>query len=236
MSDTITTQRKGSGTMFDGIAPRYDLLNKLMSFGMDRRWRRHLIDSLGDIAGRTVLDVATGTGDVAIAIAQRCAQARVVGLDPSSGMLAVGACKLEAAALDDRVTLVAGDAQELPFDDDAFAASCIAFGIRNVPDRSRALREMARVTQGGGRVVVLELGEPASGPISALARLHVHHVVPMLGAWLSNDEAYRYLQASIAAFPPPKEFAALMDAAGLDVVAIKPLAWGAANLFVSDGR
>jgi demethylmenaquinone methyltransferase/2-methoxy-6-polyprenyl-1,4-benzoquinol methylase len=241
MNQITTPQSDGSGAMFDSIAPRYDLLNKLMSFGLDRRWRRLLVDSLGDVAGAAVLDVATGTADIALAIARRFEHTRVIGLDPSAGMLAVGeskiaAVRLQSAALGERLSLVRGDAQAMPFDDDSFAASCIAFGIRNVPDRLRALREMARVTSRGGRVVVLELGEPDSGLLAPLARVHVHHLVPLLGGWLSSDEAYSYLQASIAAFPPPKEFAALMSAADLDVVSVRPLAWGAANLFVGEVR
>ncbi len=133
-----------------------------------------------------------------------------------------------------RIELVVGRAEELPFGDDRFAASCVAFGIRNVPDRLQGLREMARVTRRGGRVVVLELGEPQSGRLAPLARLHVHHLVPMLGRLLSRDDAYRYLQASIAAFPPPDEFAELLASAGLEVAQIRPLAWGAANLFVAE--
>ena len=226
----------GSGAMFDGIAPRYDLLNRLMSLGLDRHWRRRLVASLGDVDGGKVLDVATGTADIALAIARRHPGTQVVGLDPSAGMLAVGRDKVAAADLDERVSLVQGDAQALPFEADDFAASCIAFGIRNVPDRARALRELARVTHRGGRVVVLELGEPRRGLLAPLVRLHVHHLVPRLGAWLSDDQAYRYLRASIAAFPPPAEFAALMARSGLESVRVRSLAGGAANLFVGVAR
>jgi len=232
MNKPPTQPADGSGAMFDGIAPRYDLLNRLMSLGLDRRWRRLLVDALGDVGDDPVLDVATGTGDIAMAIARRDPTMEVVGLDPSAGMLAVGRDKVASAGLGERVRLVSGDAQAMPFADGEFGASCIAFGIRNVPDRSQGLQEMARVTRRGGRVVVLELGEPRAGWLAPLVRLHVHHVVPRLGAWLSNDEAYRYLQASIAAFPPPDEFVALMEGAGLEAVTARPLGWGAANLFV----
>lgn len=227
---TLVDGADGSGGMFDRIAPRYDLLNRLMSFGIDRRWRRRLLDAMPTRG--PLLDVATGTADVALALARRSPEVDVIGLDPSAGMLAVGREKIARARLDHRVALVEADAQRMPFDPDRFAGSCIAFGIRNVPDRLQGLREMARVTRPGGPVVVLELSEPRGGPMAALARLHVHHVVPRLGAWLSGDREYRYLQASIAAFPPAEEFAALMETAGLRDVVAHRLTFGTAHLYI----
>jgi demethylmenaquinone methyltransferase/2-methoxy-6-polyprenyl-1,4-benzoquinol methylase len=223
----------GSGAMFDRIAERYDLLNRLMSLGMDRRWRRHLVAALDCPAGR-VLDVATGTADVALSIAAAWPDTSVVGLDPSVGMLEVGATKVKARGLSERVQLVAGDARELPFDDDHFAASCISFGIRNVPDRDLGLREMVRVTAPGGVVAVLELGEPDSGWLAPFARFHVHHVVPRLGAWLSGQREYRYLQSSVAAFPPSAAFAEQMCGAGVGQVTVRPYAFGAAHLYAGN--
>jgi demethylmenaquinone methyltransferase / 2-methoxy-6-polyprenyl-1,4-benzoquinol methylase len=221
----------GSGAMFDKIARRYDLLNRVMSFGVDRRWRKRTVKSLalGDRAAR-VLDVATGTGDLAIDIARRHPRATVVGVDPSSQMIAVGDRKV--TRFDGRVTLTLGDAQRLAFDDASFDAVTIAFGIRNVPDRARGLREMARVCKPGGRVAILELGEPRRGVIAPLARFHIRHVVPRLGALLSGAREYRYLQSSIAAFPPPDEFAAMMTAAGLAVLEVVPLTFGVCTLYV----
>ena len=230
----LASRADGSGAMFDQIAERYDLLNKLISFGMDGRWRRTLVAGLdvGAMERPRVLDVATGTADIALAIATTHATAQVVGLDPSIGMLEVGREKVAADELSDRVELVEGDAQAMPFDDDAFDASCIAFGIRNVPDRLQGLKEMARVTRPGHRVVVLELGEPDRGPLAPFARFHVHHVIPRLGAWLSGADEYAYLQKSIAAFPPPEEFMTMMQQAGLRVQAHRPFVFGGANLYV----
>jgi demethylmenaquinone methyltransferase/2-methoxy-6-polyprenyl-1,4-benzoquinol methylase len=223
----------GSGEMFDRIARRYDRMNRLLSMGMDRSWRRKLIDALGEVGEGEVLDVATGTADIALAIARRYTRARVVGLDPSAGMLEVGRKKVSEAGLQERVALVEGDAQAMSFDDDRFAASCIAFGIRNVPDRLQGLREMARVTKPGGRVVVLELGEPSGGPCAAVARFHVHHVVPRLGAWLSGEREYRYLQQSIADFPSAEDFAETMVEAGLTRCHTERFIFGAAHLYVA---
>ncbi len=225
--------RGGSGAMFDRIAGRYDTLNRLLSLGVDQGWRRRTVSALSLGSGACVLDLATGTGDLAIAIARSRSDVRVVGLDPSAGMLAVGAEKLHRLELDERVELVEGDAEELPFDADRFDGVSIAFGIRNVPDRSRALREMARVTRPDGRVAILELGEPEGSILGPLARFHVHRVVPTLGAWLSGADEYRYLERSIAAFPPREEFAELMRQAGLEVLSVEPLTFGVCTLYVA---
>ncbi len=223
--------RAGSGAMFDRIAARYDLVNRVISLGLDHGWRERAVHALALDRGARVLDLATGTGDLAIAIATRHPDARVVGLDPSNGMLDVARRKRDAAALSERVELVGGDAQHLPFEDATFDGSTIAFGIRNVPDRSRALREMRRVLRPGARAVVLELAEP-EGVLGPLARWHVHRVVPTLGAWLSGAPEYDYLQRSIARFPPPAAFAALMTDAGFARISWSSLTFGAATLYV----
>jgi len=233
----------GSGAMFDRIAARYDFVNRVLSLGLDHGWRRHVVRALGLDArdpaagawcGATprVLDVATGTGDLAIAIARACPRATVVGLDPSSRMLAIAERKLARRGLDRQITLTVGDAQALPYRDGEFDAATIAFGIRNVPDRLLGLRELARVVRPGGRVAILELGEPRSGVLAAAARFHTRHVVPRLGALLSGAREYRYLQSSVAAFPPADEFAALMRAARLDVRTVQPLTFGACTLYL----
>jgi len=220
--------------MFDRIAPRYDMLNRLNSMGLDRIWRRKLVSALFDPAPTvvgTVLDLATGTADVAVAAARAYPQLSVLGVDPSAEMLRFAAAKVVAAGLDSRVKLMLGDAQRLPLRDDCIAASCISFGIRNVRDRLAALREMRRVTRPGGVVAVLELAEPRGGVLAPLARWYVRHVVPTLGRWLSRGQEYRYLQQSMAAFPAPAEFRELMAQAGLAQPNSTDLAWGTVHLF-----
>lgn len=219
----------GSGAMFDRIAARYDRLNRVMSLGMDAGWRRALV---GALPSGEILDVATGTADVALALAKRDLDTLVYGLDPSVGMLEHGREKVEAAGFSDRIELVEGDAQQMPFADDRFDGACISFGIRNVPDRAAGLREMRRVTRPGGPVAILELTEPRGGLMAPFARFHVRHLVPRLGAWLSNDKEYRYLQASIAAFPPAEAFVAEMAAAGLRDIEVKRMSFGAVHLFI----
>lgn len=228
--------RDGSGEMFDAIAERYDLLNRIISLGVDQRWRRRCVDALAldPDAPSTVLDLATGTADLAMMIAERWPRAKVLGTDPSARMLDVGLDK--AARLNGRVELQQGDAMDIALEDDSVDATSIAFGIRNVPDRDRALREMARVTRPSGRVAILELADPKPGPLGALARVHVHHVVPTVGAWLSGKREYRYLAKSIAAFPPADAFAAQMEAAGLEVLEAAPMTFGACVLFVARPR
>lgn len=226
--------KAGSGAMFDEIAGRYDLLNRLMSMGIDQSWRRKTVAAMSLPANARVLDLATGTADLALMIARLHPDAQVTGSDPSDRMLAIGTQKAERSGLSDRVRLEPGDAQSLPYEDDAFDGCCIAFGIRNVPDRAAALREMARVTKPGGRVAVLELGEPSVGWLSPLARFHVRKVIPRLGGMLSGSREYRYLQESIAAFPPADEFAALMAECGMKLVEVKPLTFGACTLFVAE--
>jgi demethylmenaquinone methyltransferase/2-methoxy-6-polyprenyl-1,4-benzoquinol methylase len=240
----------GSGEMFDRIAARYDFVNRVLSLGLDVRWRRRVVRALGLETRRRlsrgtgshgallgehprVLDVATGTGDLAIEIARACPGASVIGLDPSAGMLGVARQKLARRGLSDRIQLVVGDAQALPQQNCEIDAATIAFGIRNVPDRGKALRELARVVRPGGRIAVLELGEPRKGWLAAAARLHTHHVVPRLGGWLSGSREYRYLQASVAAFPPADQFADLMRASGLDVIEVVPLTFGVCTLYLA---
>ncbi|HWO22136.1 MAG TPA: ubiquinone/menaquinone biosynthesis methyltransferase [Kofleriaceae bacterium] len=239
----------GSGQMFDRIAHRYDFCNRVLSLGLDRGWRRRTVRALHLSSGGQprVLDVATGTGDLAIDIARACPGATVIGLDPSAGMLEIAARKVARRGLGERVTFVTGDAQALPYGSCELDAATIAFGIRNVPDRAAALRELSRVVRPGGRVAVLELGEPSgeAAPGAPLvsrvarrvfggaARFHCRTIVPRLGALLSGAREYAYLQRSVGAFPPAAEFAALMERSGLDVVDIQPLTFGACTLFVA---
>lgn len=226
----------GSGAMFDRIAARYDTMNRVLSFGRDRAWRRATASALalGDGPAR-VADLASGTGDLAIAIAKRWPAAEVIGIDPSHQMLGIGRLKVAARKLDRRIELTAGDALAIALPDASVDGVTIGFGLRNLPDRALGLREMARITRPGGRVCILELAEP-SGPLAPFARIHVHHVAPWLGALVAGRREYRYLARSIAAFPPPAEVAAMMDDAGLDVVEIRRLTFGVCTLFVGVRR
>jgi len=205
--------------MFDRIAPRYDLLNRLMSAGQDRRWRAAAAAAADVAAGDRALDCCTGTGDLAFALADRVTElGSVVGADFSEPMLerarAKGAARGGAAA---RVRFEVADAADLPFADDVFHAATVAFGARNLDDLDRGLSEMARVVRPGGRVVVLEITTPRR--LRRAYGLWFDRVVPVLGRLLGRDgAAYAYLPASVRRFPEPPELAARMAGAGLEDV------------------
>lgn len=231
--------------MFDGIAERYDLLNRVISLGADQRWRRQTVEALGlDMASGTeatettvpprVLDLATGTGDLALLTVSRHSTVEVVGVDPSTKMMAVGKQKVEARGLTRRISFMEGDAEHLPLPDASFDGLTMAFGIRNVPDRARALREMVRVLRPGAKAAILELSEPDDGVFGALGRFHMHRVVPWMGALLSGEREYRYLPQSIAAFPRPAAFADMMQDAGLHVRSVTAFTFGVCQLFVGE--
>jgi demethylmenaquinone methyltransferase / 2-methoxy-6-polyprenyl-1,4-benzoquinol methylase len=227
------TPKGGSGEMFDAIADKYDLVNRVISLGIDQSWRRKAVRAMNLAEGACAIDLATGTGDLAILIAETHPHVHVTGVDPSTKMLAVGEAKVKAAGLAGRVVLQAGDAQAIDAPDASVDATSISFGIRNVPDRGKALREMARVVRPGGRIVILELAEPTTPVLGSLARWHIHTLVPAIGAALSGAREYRYLEKSIAAFPPRAEFVALMEASNLKVLAAEPLTFGVATLYVA---
>jgi demethylmenaquinone methyltransferase/2-methoxy-6-polyprenyl-1,4-benzoquinol methylase len=209
--------------MFDRIAPRYDLLNRAMTTGLDGRWRQTAA-ALADVAaGDRALDVCTGTGDLAFALADRVtASGEVVGVDFAERMLDRARAKAGGRP---GVRFEAADALDLPFPDDAFAAATVAFGIRNVDDLDRGIAEMARVVRPGGRVVILEITTPAR--MRRFYELWFDRVVPRLGRMLGRDAAaYAYLPASVRRFPGPPELAARMAAAGLRDIRWRPLAFG----------
>lgn len=227
-------QVNGSGDMFNQIAKRYDLLNRIISCGLDQGWRRKTIASLNMQDGFRIMDLGTGTADLPIEIVRQCPGVSVVGVDPSVGMLDVGRTKMTRHNLDAKVELHEGDAQALQFEDNSFDGITMAFGIRNVPDREKALREMVRVLKPTRRIGILELSEPRTGFMAPFARLHIHHVVPLLGSLLSGSKEYRYLQRSIEAFPAPEAFAEMMSSAGFANVEFRKLAFGACVLYMAE--
>lgn len=218
--------------MFDRIAPTYDLLNRLISAGLDQSWRRRLVRQVLSRSPQRVLDVATGTGDVAIAIA-RARVPEVHGVDISTGMLARGRTKAASAGLS--VTFVEGDGLGLPYPDGHFDAVTLAFGLRNYADLARGLAELHRVTRPGGLVAILELTRPRSAVLQALHRTYTHLILPRVGRLISGERsAYAYLPASVSAFPPADEVDAACRDAGLVAVRAQPLAFGAATLFLAE--
>jgi demethylmenaquinone methyltransferase/2-methoxy-6-polyprenyl-1,4-benzoquinol methylase len=209
--------------MFDRISPRYDLLNRALSLGLDRRWRREAVRQMHLRRGGRVLDVACGTADLALTALEGAPEIAVVGVDFSSRMIERARRKAAARGSAARSLFVEGAAEKLPVRERSFDAAGIAFGIRNVPDRARAIREMTRAVRPGGRVVVLELAAPRSGTLGRLVRFYLGRFVPFLGGSLSSRGAYRYLVRSMSSFPSPDEFRREMEEAGLADVSLVPL-------------
>ena len=215
--------------MFDSIAPEYDAFNHLTSLGIDRVWRRR---ALRWIDGPQVLDVACGTGDFAIAIAQK-RHCGVIGVDISEGMLAEMRRKVLAEHLDREVTCEVGDCAALRFRNGTFENVTVAFGVRNFEDREACLREILRVLRPGGRFVMLELGVPGWRPIRRIYEWYFTRVMPRIGGHMSGDfSAYRYLPASVLAFPGPKEWMAIMRRCGFSDVRHRALTFGVCRLYV----
>jgi demethylmenaquinone methyltransferase / 2-methoxy-6-polyprenyl-1,4-benzoquinol methylase len=222
-------------TMFDAIAPRYDLLNHVLSAGMDRGWRDRAVDALALSPGARVLDLCTGTGDLAIAIVHHVNGARVVGVDFAAEMLRLARVKVSGASLERRIRLVRGDATSLPLPDGSCDAATIAFGIRNVAEPERAIAELARVIRPGGRLAILEFGEPRIPGIRTLYSWYFRYMLPLVGRLISKHQsAYSYLPASVGAFPPPSEFSRVLAATGFSHVKAVPLTFGIVYLFVAE--
>lgn len=221
--------------MFRRIAGRYDLMNRFMTFGRDRAWRRYTISSLslGNGPSSTVLDVATGTGDLALEALHQYPEARVVGLDFVSEMLALARQKASAPSGSQPLFLSAGDALRLPFAEGLFDAVVTGFALRNVTDIPAAFAEMARVTRPGGRVACLEIAKPRMPFFRQLFAFYFYRLVPLLGGWITGQpSAYRYLPHSLTAFLNPDEIAEVMGEAGWRDVRYKRLMLGTVAVHV----
>jgi demethylmenaquinone methyltransferase/2-methoxy-6-polyprenyl-1,4-benzoquinol methylase len=222
--------------MFDAIARRYDTLNHLLSAGLDTRWRRRLVRALELADGDRVLDVCTGTADLAIGAARwrRARVRQVVGVDFSGAMLQIGHAKLAHGGLTSRVQLVRGDATQLPVADASFDAAMIAFGIRNVVDTAAALAELHRALRPHGRLAILEFGLPKDRRLGALYRSYFRHILPRIGRLVSrHSDAYTYLPASVSEFPSGDAFSARLRAAGFSSVRHVSMAMGAVYLYLA---
>jgi demethylmenaquinone methyltransferase/2-methoxy-6-polyprenyl-1,4-benzoquinol methylase len=219
--------------MFDAIAARYDLLNTVLSGGLDRYWRHRAIRSLSLTGRERLLDVCTGTADVAVAGARAPrGAARVVGVDFAGAMLAHGVTKLRAHSLADRVQLVRGDAMRLPVADGSVHAVTIGFGIRNVQRPEVACAELWRVLKSGGRLAILEFGLPVVPAVRPLYLWYFNHVLPRIGRAVSrHDMAYDYLPQSVGSFPSGDGFARILRDAGFSHVEARPLSFGIVYLY-----
>lgn len=219
--------------MFNNIAPAYDFMNRAMTLGIDKLWRRKAVRLVASLHPRRVLDVATGTADMAIMMARRCS-AGITGIDLSQGMIDVGLTKVKQAGLNSRIRLRVADCLDLPFGDNEFQCVTVAYGVRNFEHLLQGYRSMLRVLEPGGMLVVLELSTPTSPIVKPLYKLYTRGIIPLVGRLVSHDSrAYSYLPESIAAVPQGEAMTRLMAEAGFERATARPLTFGVCTLYTA---
>jgi len=232
VKDSLLSKKEQVADMFDGIAYRYDFLNRFLSIGIDIRWRKKAIRQLTDLKPKTILDVATGTADVAIMAAQNLQPQKITGIDISEGMLAFGRKKIDKLALNHLIELLKGDSETINFPDNSFDAVTVAFGVRNFQDLEKGLGEIKRVLKPGGKLVVLEFSKPKAPGIKQLYNVYMNLVAPNMGKLFSkNRNAYKYLDESIKKFPEGKNFTLILDNLGYTNTYCKPLSFGICSIY-----
>ncbi len=220
--------------MFNAISPKYDALNRILSAGIDQSWRRKTLREIRATGALNLLDVATGTADLALALAKGIPGSKVVGVDISAGMLEVGRSKVRARDLEGRVRLDIGDGEQLPYEESSFGAVTVAFGVRNFENLEQGLRDMRRVLEPGGTLAVLEFSQPTAWPLRSLYLFYFKNILPRIGRLVSKDaSAYTYLPNSVQAFPYGEAFAAKLREAGFKSVRVRPLTFGIASLYLA---
>ncbi|HMY84056.1 MAG TPA: bifunctional demethylmenaquinone methyltransferase/2-methoxy-6-polyprenyl-1,4-benzoquinol methylase UbiE [Saprospiraceae bacterium] len=220
--------------MFDNIAHSYDFLNHFFTLGIDRGWRRKMIRMIAGSNPKKILDVATGTGDVAIMMAKMLKPEKITGLDLSAGMLAIGKEKIKKAALENTITLQQGDSEKLPFEEGAFDAVTVAFGVRNFEDLRKGLSEMHRVTRVGGEVAILEFSMPHNRIFNFLYKIYTKYLMPVIGKFTSGDKAaYSYLFESVQQFPHGQTFINILREVGFRESVARPLFGGVCTIYKS---
>ena len=218
--------------MFDSIAYRYDFMNRFLTIGVDVYWRKTAIRQLKDLSPKNVLDVATGTGDVAILTYKMLKTEKITGIDISEGMLELGRKKLEKLHLTDKISLQSGDSETIRFEDDSFDAITVAFGVRNFQNLVKGLQEMRRVLKPGGKLVVLEFSRPTQPLFRKLCDFYMNVATPAIGRLFArNRDAYQYLNDSVQAFPEGQTFLTIMHDAGFTQTYLKKLSFGICTIY-----
>lgn len=226
--------RENVKSMFDDIAPTYDRLNHILSLSIDRLWRRRVVRIVRRAAAKQILDMATGTGDLAIDMARHIDDATILGADLSPEMLEVARQKVARLGLTERISLTECDAEHINLPDESVDAVTVAFGVRNFENREACLRELARVIRPGGTLVVLEFSNPRNAFIGWLYRIYSHKILPAIGGAIShNRNAYQYLPESVDTFPSPEEFMAMLCNAGLTAPKARRQSFGIAQIYTA---
>jgi len=231
--DSDSQKKQQVEQMFDNIAPKYDFLNHFLSFGIDKLWRRKAIKILSKFKPNIILDVASGTGDFAIA-ASRLNPDRIVGFDLSEQMLNVGREKVKRLKLDKLIEFRKGDSESMPFSDDEFDSIIVAFGVRNFENLEAGLKEFSRVLKTGGVVVILEFSKPKYFPMKQLYWFYSFGILPAIGKLVSKDKAaYSYLPESVMAFPDDQKFLSILKGVGFSTVSQKRLSFGISTIYIA---
>lgn len=229
--DSSLSKKQQVACMFDSIAFRYDFMNRFLSGGIDIYWRKRAIRELAEAKPKFVLDVATGTGDIAILMYKYLKPDKITGIDLSEGMLQLGRQKIAKLHLSDRIELLQGDSETIDFQDNMFDAITVAFGVRNYENLNKGLKEMHRVLRPGGKVVILEFSKPRKG-LRGLYNLYMRVVAPVAGRLVSkNREAYQYLNDSVLAFPEGDSFLKIMNETGWKRTYLKKLSLGICTIY-----
>lgn len=232
-SESDLSKKEQVEQMFDNISGKYDLLNRILSMGIDIRWRKKVVKSVKKANPKTVLDIATGTGDLAIQIA-KSTQAQITGFDLSAGMLEVGRKKVTKEKLDGRIEMIQGDAENMPFENNSFDVITVAFGVRNFENLKKGLDEIYRVLKPGGKFIILEFSQPESFPMKQLYAFYSKNILPKIGKQISKDEsAYTYLPDSVKAFPYGEEMKKILKNSNFSKSSDKKLTFGIASIYES---
>ncbi len=233
--DQTGSKKKQVSTMFDNIAPWYDFLNHFLSLGIDISWRKKAISSLRELQPKKILDVATGTADLAIEATKQLSPEKVIGIDIANEMLEVGRQKLKRKALSDKIELLLGDSENIGFPDNTFDAVTVAFGVRNFENLEKGLQEMLRVMRPGAKVAILEFSKPTLFPFKQLYNFYFKNFLPVIGRLTSKDpKAYSYLYESVQAFPDGKNFVNVLERLGYQSATYKPLTLGICTLYLAE--